>query len=70
MSVGRARLHVLDVQDFGPAAAGERRLTAATRRIASLGTQAPEADACRPNLLGICAGFVAQLEIRAHDCQA
>jgi hypothetical protein len=34
------------------------------------GTQAPEADACRPNLLGICAGFVAQLEIRAHDCQA
>src|SRR4029077_1854064 len=49
--VHRARRPHLDAQDLGPATTGKPRLAATTRRLASVGSKTPEADASRPDLL-------------------
>ena len=40
-------------QDLGPATTGKPRLATTTRRLASVGSKTPEADASRPDLLGL-----------------
>ena len=62
--VGRARRPHLYAQDLGPATTGKPRLAATTRRLASVGSKTPEADASRPDLLGLVATRVDRLEIR------
>lgn len=51
----RARRPALNVQDISRVAAGKPRVTATTRRVASIGAETFEADASGPNLLGLAA---------------
>jgi len=67
--VYRARRPHLDAQDLGPATTGKPRLAATTDRLASVGSKTPEADASRPDLLGLVATRVERLEIRPDDRQ-
>ena len=59
----------LDAQDLGPATTGKPRLATTTRRLAAVGSKTPEADASRPDLLGLVATRVERLEIRPDDRQ-
>ena len=51
----RARRPHLDAQDLSPATTGKPRLAATTRRVAAVDSKTPEADASRPDLLGLVA---------------
>ena len=65
--VHRARRPYL--HDLGPATTGKPRLAATTHRLTSVGSKTPEADASRPDLLGLVATRVERLEIRPDDRQ-
>jgi mannose-6-phosphate isomerase-like protein (cupin superfamily) len=65
----RARRNHFDVQDLGPPAARESRLAATTRRFTSVGAKTAEANAGRPNVLGLATARVGRLEIGTDDCQ-
>src|ERR1700751_4879763 len=67
--VHRARRPHLDAQDLGPAKTGKPRLAATTRRLAAVGSKTPEADASRPDLLGLVVTRVERLEVRPDDRQ-
>ena len=60
--VHRARRPHLDAQDVGPATTGKPRHAATTHGLASIGSKTREADASRPDLLGLVATCVARLD--------